>query len=247
MLATQLKYDLLMFTRELFYLLFIVVVPPVTYIFMGQLYGDFTYAGNLSYGQVYTPSFILLITFSVIFFTFGFEQVMQRVTGVQKRIQLTPMPKNILLFSSILKSIILTSTGFFLIYMIGIIAYDVKFHLFNLMSSYAFFVLLNAALLIISSAIYSLFTNVNSALVFSIIIFQVVMVTGGFTAPVEMMPKFVQILSEMNPVYLMNQLFIDVWNGQLLFDKSTWISTSYVVSLVIIALFFLRLRDKKAV
>ena len=85
MLATQLKYDLLMFTRELFYLLFIVVVPPVTYIFMGQLYGDFTYSGNLSYGQVYTPSFILLITFGVIFFSFGFEQVMQRITGVRKK------------------------------------------------------------------------------------------------------------------------------------------------------------------
>ena len=39
MLATQLKYDLLMFSRELFYLVFTIVVPPVTYIFMGQLFG----------------------------------------------------------------------------------------------------------------------------------------------------------------------------------------------------------------
>ena len=47
MLATQLKYDLLMFSRELFYMIFTIIIPPVTYIFMGQLFGDQTYAGNL--------------------------------------------------------------------------------------------------------------------------------------------------------------------------------------------------------
>ncbi|MFD1929820.1 ABC transporter permease [Sporosarcina siberiensis] len=245
MLATQLKFDLLMFTRELFYLLFIVVVPPVTYIFMGQLYGDFTYAGDLSYGQVYTPSFILLITFGVIFFTFGFEQVMNRTTGVEKRIRLTPVPKKILLFSSILKSIILTSIGFFLVYTIGIVAYDLEFQLISLIKSYVFFILLNVILLITSSAIYSLFNNVNGALVFSIIIFQVIMITGGFAIPIELMPTFVKTIANLNPVYHMNQLFIDVWNNQLLFDKSTMIATGYIVSLVVIALFVLHFSNKR--
>ena len=101
MLATQLKYDLLMFSRELFYLVFTIVVPPVTYIFMGQLYGDQTYAGNLSYAQTYTPSFILLITFTIVFFAFGFDQVTHRTTGVEKRISLSPVSKNTLLLSSI--------------------------------------------------------------------------------------------------------------------------------------------------
>ena len=86
MLATQLKYDLLMFSRELFYLVFTVLVPPATYIFMGQLFGEQTYAGNLSYVQTYTPSFILVITFTVVFFAFGFDQVTHRTTGVEKRI-----------------------------------------------------------------------------------------------------------------------------------------------------------------
>ena len=127
MLATQLKYDLLMFSRELFYLVFTIIVPPVTYIFMGQLFGDQTYAGNLSYAQTYTPSFILLITFGVIFFAFGFDQVMNRTTGVEKRISLSPVPQNTLLLSSILKSIIITSIGFFLSYSIGMLVYNLSF------------------------------------------------------------------------------------------------------------------------
>ena len=33
--------------------------------------------------------------------------------------------------------------------------------------------------------------------------------------PIGMMPKFVQIIANFNPLYHMNQLFIAVWNGQL--------------------------------
>ena len=244
MLATQLKYDLLMFSREIFYLVFTIIVPPVSYLFMGQLFGDQTYAGNLSYAETYTPSFILLITFGVVFFAFGFDQVTNRTTGVEKRIGLSPVPKKTLLLSSILKSIIITSLGYFLVFFIGLIAYDLSFQPLNFVLAFLMFVILNAALLIISSAIYSLFTSMNAALVFSIVIFQVVMFTGGFTMPISMMPKFVQIIADFNPVYHMNQLFIAVWNGQLKWNVETLQSTGYIVLVTAISLVVLRFGNR---
>lgn len=244
MLATQLKYDLLMFTREIFYLLFIVVIPPATYLFLGQLYGDMTYAGDLTYAQVYTPSFILLITFGVIFFAFGFDQVTHRTTGVEKRISLSPVPKRILLISSVLKSIILTSIGFLLIYLIGIFVYQLSFNLFSLIYSYSFFVLLNVILLVVSSAIYGQFNKMNSALVFSIVLFQVVMITGGFAIPVEMMPKFVQVIAFLNPVFHMNELFIAVWNNKVQLNQNTLISIGFVLGITLICLL---LQSKKRI
>lgn len=245
MLATQLKYDLLMFSRELFYLVFTIIVPPVTYLFMGQLFGNQTYAGNLSYAETYTPSFILLITFGVIFFAFGFDQVMNRTTGVEKRINLSPVPKKMLLLSAILKSIIITSIGFFLVYGIGMIAYDLTFQPVRFLGAYGFFIILNAVLLVISSAIYSLFKSMNAALVFSIVIFQVVMITGGFTMPIALMPKFVQVIADVNPLYHMNNLFIAVWNGQLAFDTSTFISIGYIAGLVLIAFVIISFTNKR--
>ncbi|MCM3638437.1 ABC transporter permease [Sporosarcina luteola] len=240
MLLTQLKYDLLMFTREIFYLVFTIIVPPVTYLFMGQLFGNATYAGNLSYAETYTPSFILLITFGVVFFAFGFDQVMNRTTGVEKRIILSPVPKRTLLLSNILRSIIITSLGYFLVFFIGMIAYDLSFHSLNFILAFGTFILLNAALLIISSAIYSLFTSMNGALVFSIVIFQVVMFTGGFTMPIAMMPKFVQVIADFNPVYHMNQLFIAVWNGQLEWNAATLKSIGFIVLVTAISLLVIR-------
>lgn len=245
MLATQLRYDLLMFSREIFYLVFTIIVPPVSYLFMGQLFGDQTYAGNLSYAETYTPSYILLITFGVVFFAFGFDQVTNRATGVEKRIHLSPVSKKTLLLSSILKSIIITSGGFFLIYLIGMIAYDLSFHPLRFLAAYGFFILLNAGLLIMSSAIYSLFNSVNGALVFSIVIFQIVMITGGFTMPIAFMPKFVQIIADINPLYHMNNLFIAVWNGQFVFDTGTLISIGYIVCLVALSLVIIRFSNQK--
>ncbi|WP_339253259.1 ABC transporter permease [Sporosarcina sp. FSL W8-0480] len=244
MLATQLKYDLLMFSREIFYMVFTIIVPPVTYLFMGQLFGDTMYAGNLSYAETYTPSFILLITFGVVFFAFGFDQVMNRTTGVEKRINLSPVPKRTLLISNILRAIIITSFGYFLVFFIGMVAYDLSFHPINFIMAFITFMLFNAALLIISSAIYSLFTSMNGALVFSIVIFQIVMFTGGFTMPIDMMPKFVQVIAEFNPIYHMNQLFIAVWNGQFQWDSSTLLSIGFIISCVIVSLFILRFANK---
>lgn len=245
MLATQLKYDLTMFFREIFYLVFSIIVPPVTYIFMGNLFGNVTYAGNLSYAQTYTPSFILLITFSVVFFAFGFDEVMNRTTGVEKRISISPLPKKVLLISNILKSIIITSFGFVLIYTIGIMVFDLRFDLINVLSSYGFFMILNVILLIISSAVYSFFYEMKSALVFSIILFQLVMVTGDFSMPVSQMPKFIQIIASWNPIYHMNHLFIDVWNEQFVLDSSTLTSIGFIFGVLAVALLVIRFANLK--
>lgn len=247
MLATQLKYDLIMFSREIFYLVFSIIVPPVTYIFLGQLFSNNVYAGNLSYAEMYTPSFILLITFSVVFFAFGFDQVVNRTTGVEKRISIAPVPKRVLLMSSILKSIIITSFGFVFIQIICLAIYDLSFDLLTILISYGFFIILNAILLVVSSAIYSLFREMKSALVFSIIIFQVVLFTGDFSVPVSMMPKFIQIVAQFNPLYHMNHLFIDIWNEQLVFNGDTWISLGYVGLIFIVSLFVLQFSKRLSV
>ena len=244
MLRTQLRYDLLMFSREFFYLAFSLIIPPVTYIFLGQIFEGNSYAGGLSYAETYTPSFILLITFSVIFFAFGFEQVMNRSTGVEKRVLLSPVPQKVLLLSNILKSIIVTSFGYFMIQLLGIFIYDLTFHLFGFIISYIFFILLNAALLVIASAVYSLFQDMKNALIFSIILFQIVMFTGDFALPIQMLPEFIQVIAHINPLYHMNHLFIDIWNRQFHFYTDTFISIGYILFILIAAYIVIQIKKK---
>lgn len=244
MLATQLKYDLIMFFREIFYLVFTVIVPPATYLFMGQLFGGETYGGGLNYVQFYTPSFIILITFSVVFFAFGFDQVMNRSLGIEKRISVSPVNMRTILLSNIIKSVIITSLGFMLITSIGIAVYNLKIGLTDFFSAYAVFILITAALLTISSAIYSFFKEMKSALVFSIVIFQVVLFTADFTVPVEQMPEFVQWIANLNPIYHINHIFIDVWNGLFVLNTETTISLAYLTLLVFVSVLLVSRRSK---
>lgn len=245
MLATQLRYDLLMFSREVFYLIFTILVPPVAYIFMGQLVGDRTYIDGLGYAETYTPSFILFITFSVVFFAFGFDKVMNRTTGVEKRIKISPVPERTLLLSAILKSVIITSCGFLLIHSIGIFLYGLPFKPAAYLVSYVFFILLNAVLLLLSSAVYALFNDMRSALVFSILTFQVVLFTGDFSVPVSLMPPIIQTIAMFNPLYHMNHLFIDVWNQQFRFDTDTWQALVVIAFVVSISIIILRVMRRK--
>lgn len=245
MLLTQIKYDLKMFFRELFYLAFTVVLPPVTYMIMGQLFGNETYSGGMNYVQQYTPSFIILISFSVVFFAFGFDQVMNRAEGIEKRLFITPITNKVLLISSIVKSIIITSAGFFLITIIGMVMYDLKLTVLNFLNSYIALLGINAIMLIFSQALYSKFNEVKSALVMSIVLFQIVMFTGGFSLPIDQLPEFIQVIAKINPIYHLNNIYITIWNQSFNFDKEAIISLAYIGILIAISLLVIKFNKKK--
>ncbi|ACA41483.1 ABC transporter permease [Lysinibacillus sp. fkY74-1] len=245
MLLTQIKYDLKMFFRELFYLVFTVVVPPVTYILMGQMFSNATYSGGMNYVQMYTPSFIVLISFSVVFFAFGFDQVMNRAAGIEKRLFITPITDKILLMSSIAKSFIIATAGFFLITLIGLLVYDLQLSIVNFLVSYLSLLLINAVMLVYSHAIYSNFKEVKTALILSIVLFQIVMFTGGFSVPVESLPNFVKYVSYVNPFYHLNNIYISIWNETFEFNQDMLISIGYTSALLIISLVVIKFNNKK--
>lgn len=232
MLRTQIKYDLKMFFREAFYLVFTVIVPPLSYIFMGQMFNNATYDGGMNYAQVYTPSFIVLISFSVVFFAFGFDQVINRAEGIEKRLRITPITNGTILISSIMKAFLIASAGFFLITLIGVLIFELKISAITFLISYASLLAIDACMLIYSQALYSNFKNMKSALVISILLFQVVMFTGGFSIPVANLPEFVRYISYVNPIYHLNQLYIAIWNQTFLWNQDTLVSLTYLIALM---------------
>ncbi|MFS7238441.1 ABC transporter permease [Carnobacterium divergens] len=96
-----------------------------------------------------------------------------------------------------------------------------------------------------SHAIYSNFKEVKTALVVSIVLFQVVMFTGGFSVPVESLPNFVRYVAYVNPIYHLNKIYVSIWNQTFDFTQATFISVGYVVSLLIISLLVIRFNKKK--
>ncbi|MGY3779222.1 ABC transporter permease [Isobaculum melis] len=244
MLMTQLKMDLKMFFRETFYIISI-IIPPVSYLLMGQMYGDLTYAGGLSYAQLYTPTFIILISFVTILFSFGFDQVSNRSNGTEKRIQLSPVSSSLLLVSGILKATIITGLGFVFITTLGVFVYDLQVTPVQMFLSFLGLILLDAVMLLLSSAIYSIFKSEKSALGMSIVLFQVVLLTGGFTIPLAVAPKVLQVIGHVNPMNYVNQFYTHIWNGTLAFSGEQLNGWIYLAVLSVLAYAFIIFQGKR--
>lgn len=147
--------------------------------------------------------------------------------------------------SSIAKSFIIATAGFFLITLIGLLVYDLKLSIVNFLVSYLSLLLINAVMLVYSHAIYSNFKEVKTALIISIVLFQIVMFTGGFSVPVESLPNFIQYVSYANPFYHLNNIYISVWNQSFELNQDMLISVGYASALLIISLVVIKLNNKK--
>ena len=99
------------------------------------------------------------------FFAFGFDQVTHRTTGVEKRIRLSPVSKNTLLTVKYYPLYhhykFRLSCSFMRLACLCMIC---SFNVLNFIMAYGFFIILNAVLLVIASAIYSFFNEMKSAL-----------------------------------------------------------------------------------
>lgn len=73
------------------------------------------------------------------------------------------------------------------------------------------FVVVVMIMMLLSLTLYGFFKNSRQAMPFTIILFQYVLVASGMIMPVENMPKFMQYLVYINPVYHMNKVLINVW------------------------------------
>lgn len=244
MLMTQLKMDLKMFFREAFYVVSI-IIPPLSYLLMGQMFGDMTYAGGLSYAQLYTPTFIVLVSFTTILFSVGFDQVMNRSNGTEKRVQLSPVSSSLLLLSSILKAVVITGLGFIFITVLGIVVYDLQITAGQLLLSFIGLILVDAIMLVLVFALYSVFKSEKSALGTTIVLFQVVLLTGGFTIPLVVAPKVLQIIGSVNPMNYVNQLYTNIWNGTLAFNNEQLTGWLYLTILSVLAYGFIIFQGKR--
>ena len=82
-------------------------------------------------------------------------------------------------------------------------------------------------------AVYSFFNKYKSALIFSIVFFQVSLFTGDFAFPVSFLSDAFQKVAKVNPIYHLNRLFTEVWNSTFTFSDN-------YMSLLYLTVFFIK-------
>lgn len=233
----QLKYELVMFFREGIYVFFCLLLPAASFYVFGSMFKTQTYEG-LSYFGHYIPGFISIIMFTSCIFSVGFYNVMVRENGVLKRLLATPMNLKMIYTATLIRGFTIAIVGVLEIFLIAGLVFNEK-----LTNSWIGFctayVIVALSALTIGFTIGFIFKKSKTALMAMMVAIYPVMFLSDATIPLSQMPSsFQKVAPYINPVYHMNIILRNSWNGDLM-CKASYKSVTYllvwVVAMLIIA------------
>lgn len=205
------KYDFLVFFREPFFALPILVLPGIFFFVFMSLFK--AQLGTMEGFEVYIPTYALLISFLILFFNIGLQFVTEKERGIHKRLMLSSISKSHIVNAYLTRGVLLSIVGLVEICVIAWAAFDMalsEHFLFFLIG----YLLVIGLVLLVSLSVHDLFKNTKQVLPFTIITFQYVMFGSGLMFPAEKAPDFLKALIYSNPFYHMNELLVQLWMGE---------------------------------
>lgn len=204
----QFWYDLVIFFREPFFALPILVLPGLFFV---------VYAGSMakSYSNIdgfakYIPMYMILISFLTVFFNIGTQYVTDKQSGIFKRFLLSPISLFNLVLTYSLRGILISVLGFFEMIAIAVFVFKIPLSE-DMVKFFVAFLIVVVIMMLLSLTLHGFFKSSRQVMPFTILGFQYVLFASGMIMPVEKMPIAIQYLVYINPVYHMNKVLIRVW------------------------------------
>ena len=206
----QFWYDLVIFFREPFFALPILLLPGVFFvIYAGSMAKD---AASIAGFAQSLPMYMILISFLTVFFNIGTQYVTDKQSGIFKRLLLSPISLFNVVLTYSLRGLLISILGFFEMIAIAVFVFKIPMSSHMVLFFFAFLVTV-IIMMLLSLTLHGFFKNSRQVMPFTIIGFQYVLFASGMIMPVENMPVVLQYLVYANPVYHMNQILVRVWYG----------------------------------
>jgi ABC-2 type transport system permease protein len=203
------KYDFLVFFREPFFALPIMILPGIFFFVFMKIFSA-QIGGAENFGP-YIPIYGLLISFLVLFFNIGLQYVTEKERGIHKRMVLSSISIFQIILTYVIRGVLLSLLGFAQILAIGVFVFKTTItdHMFMFILT---FIAIIGITLLFSLSTHNLFKNSRQVLPYTIIMFQYVLFGSGLMFPVEQLPSYLKILVDINPFYHMKEILLGVWN-----------------------------------
>ncbi len=206
----QFWYDLVIFFREPFFALPILLLPGVFFvIYAGSMAKD---AASIEGFAQFLPMYMILISFLTVFFNIGTQYVTDKQSGIFKRLLLSPISLFNVVLTYSLRGLLISILGFFEMIAIATLVFRIPLSSHMVLFFFAFLVTV-IIMMLLSLTLHGFFKNSRQVMPFTIIGFQYVLFASGLIMPVEKMPVVLRWLIYINPVYHMNQILVRVWYG----------------------------------
>ncbi|EKE87548.1 ABC transporter permease [Idiomarina xiamenensis] len=225
-----LVFDSKVYFQEPMVLFFALIFPAAMYLAFGMLFGDSTYgSARNSYYDEYTASFLGIILLNTALFNIAPSLVVYKELGFFRRLMVTPLSINSIVFSTLVKAFIIFILGMVEVFFLGWLMFD------RIIPEYPLQVIFGLAISAFSLFAFgfmlgSLFKRSNSVFSASVLIFQPMLFLSGATIPLETFNQLFLMIAQVIPMYHVVELLRLSWSGQLYSEAAI---VPVVVSVVI--------------
>ncbi|AVB10019.1 MULTISPECIES: ABC transporter permease [Bacillus] len=235
------KYDFVVFLREPFFALPILILPGIFFFVFMSIFKE-QIGGAENFGP-YIPIYSLLISFLVLFFNIGLQYVTEKERGIHKRLIMSSITIYHVILTYIIRGVLISLIGFIEILLVGKLVFHTILtdHMFLFILT---FLIVIGITLLFSLSTHNLFKNSRQVLPYTIVMFQYVLFGSGLMFPIESVPEFVKYIVYINPFYHMKNLLLSVWNWQQIIN---WQGIAYLVLVIFvcICLIYIKSRSKE--
>ena len=204
-----------LYLREPIGAFFTLLFAPLVLILFGFIYGNDpqTAFGGLGSMDVSVPAYTGMIIGTVGLMSVPISTAARREAGVLRRFRATPLRPLTYLITDVLISFLMTLLGILLLFVVGKVAYDVRFE-GRLLSVLAGVCLGASAFFSLGYVIAGLAPSARVAQVVGMVVFYPMMFLSGASIPLELMPETVRNVSRFLPLTHVVTLLKGLWFGE---------------------------------
>jgi ABC-2 type transport system permease protein len=223
-----------MFFREKTQVFWTFLFPVLMIWLFGSMFKDGKISG-LTFGEAYIPSWIGVNIMTTAFFTLGTVLANYRENGILRRYQSTPLAPWKILFAHTIQGTVIFAISAVILVLFGMGMFDLEMPVYLgstllalLLSIFCFFPF---GLLITSLA-----KNTQTAAAISSLFLNLMLFLSGATFPVEFMPKVLQYVAKVMPLYYVIDLLRETWNKSPIWDNWQSVMILFIIGAVSIIL-----------
>ncbi|WKZ36774.1 MAG: ABC transporter permease [Anaerolineales bacterium] len=194
---------------------FILLFAPLLLIFMGFIFGNEPdpMSGGRGALDVFLPSYAAIVIAVVGLMSVSVETTGRREAGVLRRFRATPLRPLTYILGDVLTHFAMTILGIFLLFLLGVTVYKVRFDGSPLPLIMGI-CLSTAAFISLGFVLASLAPNPRTATIIGNVLLFPMMALSGTTFPLELMPEAVRNTSRFVPMTHVVTLLRGLWFGE---------------------------------
>ncbi|WP_018130844.1 ABC transporter permease [Effusibacillus pohliae] len=216
-LARLTAIEIKLFFREKAAVFWTFLFPVMMIWLFGAMFGD-KKIGGISYINAYVPSWIAINLLTTAVFTLGTVLTGYRETGVLRRFQATPVRPWMVIGAHVVHGTLIFLISAAVLFLFGLLAYGMQTPK-DVGSTILAVALSILAIFPFGLFITSLAKNTRTAAAISSLVLNLMLFLSGATFPLEMMPKFLQTVAKILPLYYVIDLLRQTWNNAPIWEN----------------------------